>query len=157
MSRRAAGAAFSWISSDAEVWRTNSVTRPVAMPLAETKRATRSVNSTSPWPWVAISIVSLAWFISFLLCAGLPRLCRRGYTECKWGVAREIDGDEGRARLAGPAARRVSGGVRIGRALSAGQRHAGADRAALYGARHDLCAGGRSDLRHARLCQLVWQ
>src|SRR3569623_678400 len=55
-SRRAAGAAFSWISNDAEVWRTNRVSRPVAIPLAATHAVTSSVTSCSPGPVVAITI-----------------------------------------------------------------------------------------------------
>src|SRR3569623_1851820 len=54
-SRRAAGAAFAWISNDAEVWRTIRVSRPVAIPLAATHAVTSSVTACSACRAVAIT------------------------------------------------------------------------------------------------------
>src|SRR6056297_1814954 len=53
-SARTSGSAFSWISSEHEVWRTNSVSRPVSTPLSRTKSETMGVNSVSPGPSLRI-------------------------------------------------------------------------------------------------------
>ncbi len=44
------GSAFSWIVSDAEVWRMNSVTAPSLAPASLTNFATSAVRSTKPRP-----------------------------------------------------------------------------------------------------------
>src|SRR5450756_183655 len=44
------GSAFSWIVSDAEVWRMNSVTAPSFAPASSTNVATSAVRSVKPRP-----------------------------------------------------------------------------------------------------------
>src|SRR6202048_163503 len=46
------GSAFSWIVSDAEVWRMNSVTAPSRAPASLTNLAISAVRSTKPRPGV---------------------------------------------------------------------------------------------------------
>jgi hypothetical protein len=46
------GSAFSWIVSDAEVWRTNSVTAPSRAPASRANFATSAVRSVNPVPRV---------------------------------------------------------------------------------------------------------
>jgi hypothetical protein len=46
------GSAFSWISSEAEVWRQKRVRRPVCIPCSPTQRATSRVISCRPAPGV---------------------------------------------------------------------------------------------------------
>src|SRR3569833_1709994 len=87
-SRRAAGAAFSWISSEAEVWRTNRVSNPVAIPLSATHAAMRSVISNRPCPRVSICSSSLACRIQ-RACPKAPRKARhRGMIQTSSGAER---------------------------------------------------------------------
>ena len=54
-SAHTSGEAFSWISSDAEVWRQKTVSRPVATDWASSQAAIAAVISTRPWPLVSTS------------------------------------------------------------------------------------------------------
>src|ERR1700743_647405 len=58
-----AWAAFSWISRLAEVWRTNSVSRPVSKPDCATHDETARVKSTRPRPRVSTTRVVAACLI----------------------------------------------------------------------------------------------
>jgi hypothetical protein len=61
---RTSGSAFSWIVNDAEVWRQNTLTTPVRMPLSRTKAVTASVTSVNPCPGVATVTIALAWRVA---------------------------------------------------------------------------------------------
>jgi hypothetical protein len=49
---RTSGSAFSWMVSEAEVWRQNRVRSPSVTPLPATKSAAASVISVNPGPGV---------------------------------------------------------------------------------------------------------
>src|ERR1035437_7782865 len=60
-SRHTSGSAFSWMSSEAEVWRKCNVSRPSRNLFSAIHPATSSVNSTSPRPRVAMMISWNDW------------------------------------------------------------------------------------------------
>ena len=55
---RTSGSAFSWITSDAEVWRMNTNAIPSPAPHLAMKSATSLVMSKNPWPRVSTTSVA---------------------------------------------------------------------------------------------------
>src|SRR5262249_46571826 len=100
-SARTSGSAFSWITSEAEVWRMNMNTRPSPAPQQATKSWTSFVMSKKPCPRVsttsvaalinsgAIAVIAESRFMTLFLLRHLSAafLCEQGSAPPRRGSA----------------------------------------------------------------------